>query len=56
MVPYDPRANTGNGIPYFVPGCEFKRIGIRTIEFPRRIVTSACHQFMPLAMSPDASM
>src|SRR5437667_12904836 len=55
-VPYAARANTGNGMPYFVPGCEFRRIGIRTMVFPRRIVTSACDQFMPDAMSPDASM
>src|SRR5580765_7771707 len=41
-VPYAARAHTGNGIPYFVPGCEFRRIGIRTIVFPSRIVTSAC--------------
>ena len=27
-VPYAARANTGNGMPYFVPGCEFSRIGI----------------------------
>jgi hypothetical protein len=33
-----------------------RRIGIRTMVFPRRIVTSACDQFMPDAMSPDASM
>src|SRR6476659_4788324 len=46
-VPYAARANTGNGMPYFVPGCEFNRIGIRTIVLPRRIVMSACDQFMP---------
>src|SRR5713101_1100627 len=55
-VPYAARANTGNGMPYFVPGCEFNRIGIRTMVLPSRIVTSACDQFMPDAMSPDASM
>src|SRR5919204_5317065 len=55
-VPYAARANTGNGIPYFVPGCELRRMGTRTIVLPRRIVTSACDQFMPDAMSPDASM
>src|SRR6266542_55725 len=55
-VPYAARANTGNGMPYFVHGCEFKRIGIRTIVLPRRIVTSACDQFMPDAIRPDASM
>src|SRR6266478_3267277 len=52
-VPYAARANTGNGMPYLVPGCEFKRIGIRTIVFPSRMVTSACDQFMPDASRPD---
>src|SRR5690349_9093119 len=31
IVPYAARANTGNGIPYFVPGCELSRIGTSTI-------------------------
>ena len=26
-VPYAARAKTGNGMPYFVPGCELSRIG-----------------------------
>src|ERR1051325_7787173 len=30
-VPYAARANTGKGMPYFVPGCEFNRIGTSTI-------------------------
>ena len=55
-VPYAARANTGNGMPYFVPGCELRRIGARTIVFPSRIVRSACDQFMPDASRPDASM
>src|SRR6185295_9495450 len=55
-VPYAARANTGNGIPYFVPGCELSRIGMRTMVLPRRIVTSACDQFIPDAIRPDASM
>src|SRR6266566_4159538 len=55
-APYAARANTGKGIPYFVPGCELSRIGMRTIVLPRRIVISACDQFMPDAISPDASM
>jgi hypothetical protein len=55
-VPYAARANTGNGMPYFVPGCELRRIGASTIVLPRRIVNSACFQFMPDAMRPDASM
>src|SRR5712671_5599601 len=55
-VPYAARANTGNGMPYFVPGCELSRIGMRTIVLPRRIVNSAWDQFMPDASRPDASM
>ena len=55
-VPYAARANTGNGMPYFVPGCELSRIGTRTITLPRRIVTSACAQLMPDAISPDANI
>src|SRR5580765_2473918 len=55
-VPYAARAKTGNGMPYFVPGCEFSKMGTRTIVFPRRIVTSACDQLMPDAIRPDASM
>ena len=39
-----------------VPGCEFARIGTRTIVLPIKIVMSACFQFMPALMSPDASM
>jgi hypothetical protein len=55
-APYAARAKTGNGMPYLVPGCEFKRIGKRTIVLPSRIVASACHQFIPAAISPEASM
>src|SRR5258705_630417 len=55
-VPYAARAKTGNGIPYFVPGCELSRIGTNTIGLPRRIVISACHQFMPALINPDESM
>ena len=43
-------------MPYFVPGCEFSRIGTSTMVLPSRTVTSACHQFMPAAIKPDASM
>ena len=55
-VPYAARANTGNGMPYLVPGCEFSRIGTSTIVLPSRMVNSACLQFMPEAINPDASM
>jgi len=43
-------------MPYFVPGCEFSRMGMRTMVLPRRIVTRACHQLMPVDMRPAASM
>jgi hypothetical protein len=43
-------------MPYLVPGCEFSRIGTRTIVLPSRIVISACDQFMPDAIKPEASM
>ena len=56
LVPYAARAKTGKGMPYFVPGCEFRSMGMRTIVLPSRIVTSACHQFMPALMRPEASM
>src|SRR5438132_3210466 len=55
-VPYAARANTGNVMPYFVPGCELSRMGARTIVLPSRMVTSACDQLMPDAINPDASM
>jgi hypothetical protein len=43
-------------MPYFVPGCELRRIGTSTMVLPRRIVNSACFQFIPCAMRPEASM
>src|SRR5688572_1289677 len=55
-VPYAARAKTGNGMPYFVPGCELSSIGASTIVLPKRIVISACHQFIPDEIKPDASM
>ena len=56
IVPYAARAKTGNGMPYFVPGCELRRMGTRTMVLPRRMVISACHQFMPAPIRPDDSM
>ena len=56
MVPYAARAKTGKGMPYFVPGCEFSRIGIRTMVLPSATVKSACAQLMPAAISPADSM
>jgi hypothetical protein len=37
-----------------VPACAFRIIGTSTIELPSRIVSIACHQFMPCCMMPDA--
>src|SRR5690349_25167649 len=54
VVPYAARAKTGQGIPHLVPGCELRRIGMSTITFPIRIVMSACHQFIPAEIKPDA--
>ena len=58
LVPYAARANTGNGMPYLVPACELSRIGASTIRLPIRIVSSACHQFIPIASetNPAASV
>ncbi len=55
-VPKLARARTGNETPYFVPACAFKTIGTRTMVLPRRMVSIACHQFMPASMKPPASV
>ncbi len=43
-------------MPYRVPACAFKIIGISTIVLPRKIVRMACHQFIPSAINDDATM
>src|SRR4051794_3407048 len=50
------RTSTGNGIPYFVPGCPLSSIGMSTIRLPSDTVSSPCHHVMPAAISPDASV
>ena len=50
------RTSTGNGMPYFVPGCELSRIGISTIKLPSETVSSPCHHVIPAAIRPDASV
>src|SRR5437870_9459178 len=55
-VPYAARAKTGKGMPYFVPGWELRRMGTSTMLLPRRMVISACHQFIPAPISADESM
>jgi len=44
------RASTGNGTPYFAPGCEFSSIGTNTMELPRKMVNTACFQSIPPLM------
>src|SRR5262249_44401130 len=53
-VPKLARQRTGNDTPYLVPACAFKIIGIKTIVLPSRIVSMACHQFIPCSMNPPA--
>jgi hypothetical protein len=59
LAPLTPKlalANTGKGMPYFAPACPFRIIGINTIVLPKRIVSIACHQFMPPPIRLLASM
>ncbi len=55
-TPNDDRTSTGNGIPYFVPGCAFSSIGISTMRLPSETVSSPCHHVIPAVISPDASV
>ena len=55
-VPKLLRASTGKGMPYLVPGWALSRIGTNTIRLPSAMVSNACHQFMPNAIRPPASM
>ena len=50
------RTSTGKGMPYFVPGCELSSIGMSTIRLPSETVSRPCHQVMPAAISPEASV
>ncbi len=43
-------------MPYFVPACALSTIGRSTIRLPRKIVPTACDQFIPPPMSDEASM
>ncbi len=47
---------TGNEIPYLVPACALRIIGMSTMTFPSRIVISACHHVIPSCISPEASV
>ena len=53
--PKDARANTGNGMPYFVPAWLFSSIGTSTMMLPSAMHSTAWTQFMPSAIRPDAS-
>src|SRR5215212_969661 len=53
-TPKEERTKTGNGTPYLVPAWAFRIIGIRTRTLPKEMVNSACHQFIPAAMRPEA--
>src|SRR5215218_1676285 len=55
-TPNEARTKTGNGTPYLVPAWAFRSIGIRTSMFPKEMVNSACHQFIPAAIRQEASV
>src|SRR5438093_806958 len=55
-TPNDARANTGNGMPYFVPAWALRIIGISTMQLPSAIVPIACHTLMPCEIRLDASV
>ncbi len=54
LTPNEALTKTGNGTPYFVPAWALRSIGMSTMMLPREIVSSACHQFIPAAISPEA--
>ena len=43
-------------MPYFVPAWALRTIGIRTITLATKMVATACHQFIPSAMSEEANV
>src|SRR5947209_10756960 len=55
-MPNEARQYTGKGIPYLVPAWAFRTIGTSTMQLPRKMVSTACHQFIPSLISDDASM
>jgi hypothetical protein len=55
-TPNEERAKTGNGTPYLVPAWALRSMGIRTTTLPKEMVSSACHQFIPAAMRPEAKV
>ncbi len=53
-MPKEARAKTGKGMPYLGPACPVSSIGISTMTLARAMVSTACFQSMPTAMSPEA--
>src|SRR3979409_2329167 len=47
---------TGKEIPYLVPACALRTIGMSMMTCPSKSVISACHQVIPSCISPDASV
>src|SRR5262245_23088891 len=43
-------------MPYRVPACALRIIGTRTMQLPRKIVSTACHQLIPSSIRDEASM
>ena len=56
ITPNEARANTGYGIPYFVPAWLISSIGTSTTTLPSMTVTTAWTQSIPSAMRPAASV
>src|SRR5215207_5257483 len=54
LTPNEARTKTGKGTPYLVPAWALRSIGTRTSMLPREIVSSACHQFIPADIRPEA--
>src|ERR1700693_2159035 len=55
-TPNADRQYTGNGMPYFVPACALRIIGMSTMALPKKIVSTASYQFIPSEISEEASM
>ena len=55
-VPKLARISTGNGIPYFAPGCPLRIIGTSTMQLPSATVSTACHHDIPSLIMLPASV
>ena len=59
FAPFTPKlalANTGKEMPYFAPAWPFKIIGTSTTVLPKKMVSIACHQFIPPPINELAIM